>query len=76
MYKKSEAVARLVRGEELIKIGGEQHQNTEIDKLEARRGGTLTGKQLQLSNIYSIDVSYDIVMIMKLALIKSYNCTY
>ena len=64
MYKKSEAVARLARGEELIKIG-EQHQNKEIDKLEARRGETLTGKQLQLSNIYSIDVSYEIVMVLK-----------
>ena len=70
VYKKSETVARLVRGEELIKIGGEQHQNKEIDKLEARRGGTLTGKQLQLSNIYSIDVSYDIVMVLKLHINK------
>ena len=67
MYKKSNAVARLVRGEELIKIGGEQHQNKEIDKLEARGGGTLTGKQLQLSNIYSIDVCYGIVVVLKLS---------
>ena len=34
-----------------------EHQTKEVDKLEARRGGTLTGKLLQLSNIYSIDVA-------------------
>ena len=70
MYKKGEALARLVRGEELIKIGGEQQQNKEIDELEARRGGTLIGKLLQLSNIYSIDVSYDIIMVLKLSFNK------
>ena len=43
---------------------------------EAGRGGILTGKQLQLSNIYSIDVCYDIIMVLNVALIKSYNCTY
>ena len=53
VYKKSKTVVRLVREE--------QHQNKELDKSEARRGGTLSqGKQLQLSNIYSIDVCYDI----------------
>ena len=36
--------------------------------LQARRGGTLTGKLLQLSNIYSIDVCYDIVMVFKLSI--------
>ena len=40
--------------------------NKELDKLEDRRGGTLIGKLLQLSNIYSIDDCYNIVMIMKL----------
>ena len=39
LFKKNEAVARLVRGEE-------QHQIKELDKLEARRGGTLTGKTI------------------------------
>ena len=34
-----------------MKAGEEQHQNKELDKLEARRGGTLAGKLLQLSNI-------------------------
>ena len=53
VYKKSETVVRLVRGE--------QHQNKELDKSEARRAGTLSqGKQLQLSNIYSIDFCYGI----------------
>ena len=53
VYKKSEAVVRLVRGE--------QHQNKELDKLEPRRGGALSEwKQLQVSNIYSIDVCYGI----------------
>ena len=69
MYKKNEAVARLVRGKELIKIG-EQHQNKELDRIEARRGGTLTGKWLQLSNIYSIDDCYDIVVVLKLCINK------
>ena len=40
-----------------------QLKNKELDKLEARRGGTLIGKLLQLSNIYSIDVCYDIIII-------------
>ena len=55
VYKKSEAVVRLVRGEGELRGEAEQHQNKELDKLEARRGGTQSqGKQL--SNIYSIDV--------------------
>ena len=63
MYKRSEAVVRLVRGE--------QHQNKELYKSEARRGGTFAqGKQLQLSNIYSIDVCYGIVMVLKLSINK------
>ena len=37
---------------------------------ETRRGGTLTGKLLQLSDIYSIDVCYDIVMVLKLSINK------
>ena len=70
MYKKNEAIVRLERGEKLIKAGGEQHQNKELDKLEARRGGPLTGKLLQLSNIYSINVCYDIVVVLNLSINK------
>ena len=63
VYKKSETVVRLIRGE--------QHQNKELGKSEARRGGTSSqGKQLQLSNIYSIDVCYGIVMVLKLSINK------
>ena len=69
MYKKCKAVVRLGVGEELIKIG-DLHQNKGLDKLEARRGGTLTGKLLQLSNIYSIDDCHNIVMVLKLSLNK------
>ena len=58
------------RGEELINIGEEQKQNKELDKLKARRRGTLTGKVLQLSNIYSIDVCYDIVMVLNFSINK------
>ena len=43
---KNEAVARLVRGEELIKIGGEQHQNKEI-------GEKLEEEELSQENNYS-----------------------
>ena len=50
--------------------GEEKHQSKELDKLEARRGGTLTGKPLQLSIIYSIDVCYNIVMVLKLSINK------
>ena len=57
-------------------MGEEQHQNKELGKLQARKGGSLTGQLLQLSSTYSIDVSYIIVMVLKLTLIKSYNCTY
>ena len=39
-----------------VKTGKELHQNKELDKLQDRRGGTLTGKILQLSSIYSIEV--------------------
>ena len=39
-YKKNEAVVRLGDRER----GEEQHQNKKLDKLEARRRGTLTGK--------------------------------
>ena len=38
--------------------------------IEARRGGTLKGKLLQLSNVYSTDVCYDIVMVLKLRINK------
>ena len=67
VYKKSTAVVRLgVR-----RVRGEQHQNKELDKSEARRGGTLSqAKQLQLSNIFSIDVCYGIVMVLKLSINK------
>ena len=59
LYKKSEAVDRLgEKGE----AGKEQHQNKELDKSQARRGGTLKGKLLQLSNIYS--------MVLKLSINK------
>ena len=69
MYKKTKTVVRLgVRGKEIA--GEEHHQNKELGKLEARRGGALTGKQLQLSNIYSIDLCYDIVMVLKCSINK------
>ena len=47
-----------------------QHQNKQLDRLKARGGGTLTGKLLQLSSIYSIDVCYIIVMVLKLDITK------
>ena len=56
LYKKSEAVDRLSRRE----AGEGQIKNKKLDKSQARRGGTLKGKLLQLSNIYSIDVCYNI----------------
>ena len=55
LYKKREAVDRLEAGEGL-------HQNKEPDTSQARRGGTFKGKLLPLSNIYSIDVCYNIVI--------------
>ena len=57
LYEKSEAVVRL-------------EESRELGMLQARRGGTLTGKLLQLSNIYSIDVCYNIVMVLKLSIDK------
>ena len=42
----------------------------ELDKSQARRGGTITGKLLQLSSIYSIDVCCIIVMVLKLDINK------
>ena len=50
---------RVVCNHTLIRI----HQNKELNKSQARRGGTLKGKLIELSNIYSIDVFYNIVMV-------------
>ena len=58
LYKKTEAVDRFEAGEG-------QHQNKELDKSQARRGGTLKGILLQLRNIRSIDVCYNIVIVLK-----------
>ena len=65
LYKRSEAVVRLVRREagELGKQTEEQHQNKQLEKSQARREGTLIRKLLQLSSIYSFDVYYIIVMV-------------
>ena len=69
LYKKSESVVSLeelgVRG-----FGEDLHQNKELGELEARRGGTVIGKLLQLSKIYSIDDCYNIVMVLKLRINK------
>ena len=69
LYKKSEPVVKLER-EGRVRQEKTNIRNKELDKLEARRGGTLTGKLLQLSNFYSIDICYNIVMILKLSINK------
>ena len=51
-------------------MGEEQHENKELDKSQARRGGTLAGKLLQLSSIYSIDVCCIMVMVLNLGINK------
>ena len=41
LYKRSEAVDRLGQAGEEIRSGVELHQNKELDKSKARKGGTL-----------------------------------
>ena len=53
-----------------LKAGEEQHQKKELDKSQARRGGTLTGNLLQLCSICSIDACCIIVMVLKLDINK------
>ena len=65
LYKKREAVVRLETGDLGKQMGDELQQSKELDKLVARRGGTLKRKILQLSNIYSIDGCCISVMVLE-----------